>query len=86
MTDMTIVILTRDEEANIRRCIESVKGLARRIVVVDSGSIDRTLEIAKELGADIYSHEWKHYADQFNWALDNTDIQTKWVFRFDADE
>lgn len=86
MTDMTIIILTRDEEVNIRRCIESVKGLAKRIVVVDSGSTDKTIEIAKSLGADIYLHPWKHYADQFNWALDNTSINTKWVFRFDADE
>lgn len=83
---MTIIILTRDEEVNIRRCIESVKGLAKRIVVVDSGSTDKTIEIAKSLGADIYLHPWKHYADQFNWALDNTSINTKWVFRFDADE
>ena len=83
---MTIIILTKDEEVNIRRCIESVKGLAKRIVVVDSGSSDKTIEIAQSLGADIYSHPWKHYADQFNWALDNTDINTKWVFRFDADE
>ena len=86
MTDMTIIILTKDEEANIRRCIGSVQGLAKRIVVVDSGSTDKTIEIARELGAEIYSHPWKHYADQFNWALDNTEIQTKWVFRFDADE
>lgn len=83
---MTVIILTKDEEANIRRCIESVQGLAKRIVVVDSGSTDKTIEIAQEMGAEIYSHPWKHYADQFNWALDNTDIQTKWVFRFDADE
>ena len=86
MTDMTIIILTKDEEVNIRRCIESIKGLAKRIVVVDSGSTDKTIEIARSLGADIYSHPWIHYADQFNWALDNTNINTKWVFRFDADE
>lgn len=86
MTDMTIIILTKDEEANINRCIESVKGLAKRIVVVDSGSTDKTVEIARSLGAEIYYHPWKHYAGQFNWALDNTDINTKWVFRFDADE
>lgn len=86
MTDMTIIILTKDEELNIRRCIQSVKGLARRIVLVDSGSTDKTIEIAKSLGAEVYSHAWKHYADQFNWALDNTDIRTTWVFRFDADE
>ena len=83
---MTIIILTKDEEANIRRCIESVKGLAKRIVVVDSGSTDSTIEIATSLGAEVFSHPWKHYADQFNWALDNTGIDTKWVFRFDADE
>lgn len=86
MTDMTIIILTKDEEANIRRCIESVKGLAKRVIVVDSGSTDKTIDIASELGADIFSHPWKHYADQFNWALDNTGINTKWVFRLDADE
>ena len=86
MTDMTIIILTRDEEANITRCIKSVQGLGKRIVVVDSGSTDRTIELAKALGAEVYSHPWKHYADQFNWALDNTEINTKWVFRFDADE
>ena len=49
MTDMTIIILTQDEEANIRRCIDSVKGLAKRIVVVDSGSTDKTIEIAQEM-------------------------------------
>ncbi len=86
MVDMTVIILTKDEEANIKRCIESVQSLAKRIVVVDSGSTDNTVVIAKALGADIYRHPWKHYADQFNWALDNTDIKTKWVFRFDADE
>ena len=84
--DLTVVILTKNEEKNLNRCIESVVDIAKRIVVVDSGSIDSTLEIAKSYGACIYSREFDNYANQFNWAIDNTNIETKWVFRFDADE
>ncbi len=84
--DITAVILTKNEERNLGRCIESVKDLAERIVVVDSGSTDRTLQIAREYGADVYEHPFRHYADQFNWALDHTGIDTLWVYRIDADE
>ena len=87
MTDITVVILTKNEEANIERCINSVKDWVARVVVVDSGSTDRTVEFAEKLGAEIYHHEpFVDYAKQFNWAIDNTNISTKWVFRFDADE
>ena len=87
MNDITAIILTKNEEVNIRRCIESIIGLADRIVVVDSGSTDNTITIAEELGAEVYRNEpFVHYARQFNWALDNVDIRTKWVFRIDADE
>ena len=86
MNDITAIILTKNEEKNIERCINGIKDLADRIVVVDSFSTDSTVEIAKSLGAEIYTHAWKHYADQFNWALDNTDVNTKWVYRIDADE
>lgn len=84
--DITAIILTKNEELNIRRCIESLQDLPDRIVVVDSGSTDATVQIAKTLGAEIYVHPFKHYADQFNWALKNTDIKTTWVYRIDADE
>lgn len=83
---ITAIILTKNEEKNLRNCINSILSLAERIVVVDSGSTDRTIEIAEELGAEIYSHPFLHYADQFNWALDHTGIDTKWVYRIDADE
>lgn len=83
---ITAVILTKNEELNIERCIKSVKGLVNRIVVVDSGSTDRTVLIAQNLGADIYLHPFTNYARQFNWALDHTDISTMWVYRIDADE
>lgn len=87
MNDLTAVILTKNEEINIERCIHSLKGLADRIVVVDSGSTDKTVEMAESLGAEIYEHTpFIHYAAQFNWALDHVDIKTKWVYRIDADE
>ena len=87
MNDITAIILTKNEELNIARCITSIKGLADRIVVVDSGSTDKTMDIAKGLGAEIYQHEpFEHYAKQFNWALDHVNVQTKWVYRIDADE
>lgn len=87
MNDITAIILTKNEELNIERCLKSLNGVVDRICVVDSGSTDRTIEIAKINGAEIFYHEpFKHYAAQFNWSLDNVGIKTKWVYRIDADE
>ncbi|MBQ7115228.1 MAG: glycosyltransferase family 2 protein [Clostridia bacterium] len=86
MNDITVIILTKNEEANIKRCILSVKELATRIIVVDSGSTDKTCDIAKEVGAEVVVHPFITHGKQFNWALDTLDIKTKWVFRLDADE
>lgn len=86
MIDITIVILTKNEEINLPDCLESVKDFAKRTVVVDSESTDNTLNIARNYGADVYIHPFENYARQFNWGLDCTDITTKWTFRLDADE
>lgn len=86
MADLTAIILTKNEELNIKACIDSIKSIAKRIVVVDSYSTDKTIEIAKELGADVFQHPFEDYAAQFNWAIDNVNIDTKWVYRIDADE
>lgn len=86
MVDLTAIILTKNEEKNIEKCIESITPIAKRIVVVDSFSDDRTVELAKKAGADVYQNPFINYATQFNWGLDNTDIKTKWVLRIDADE
>ena len=87
MVDLTAIILTKDEEQNIATCIGRLKGFAARIVVVDSGSADRTLEIARGLGADVYVHQpYCDYAAQFNWGIENTGIDTEWIMRVDADE
>lgn len=87
MTDITVIILTKNEENDIERCIRSVEGWVKRIVVVDSGSTDRTTDIAKDLGVEVVVHEpFLDYAKQFNWAIDHLEIKTTWVFRLDADE
>ena len=86
MADVTAIVLTRNEEKNLPDCIRSVGNFARRVVVVDSGSSDRTVEIAREMGADVLEHPFQCYAWQFNWALDNAGIDTEWVLRLDADE
>lgn len=86
MENVTAIIITKNEEANIEKCINSIKDLCERIVVVDSGSTDATTSIAESLGADVYVHEFEYYAKQWNWGLDNCDIKTKWVIRVDADE
>jgi glycosyltransferase involved in cell wall biosynthesis len=83
---LTVIILTRDEERHIARAIASVKGLATRILVVDSGSTDRTLDIARDQGAEVLFNPWRNHATQFNWALDQLDEGTGWVMRLDADE
>lgn len=95
MTDLTVVILTKNEEKNLRKCVESFRGVAKRFVIVDSFSTDGTEVLCKELntelqkigsGLDFYQNKWVSYADQLNWGLQNTGIDTEWSMRMDADE
>lgn len=86
MIDVTAVILTKNEEINLPECLESLKGFAKRILIIDSGSTDSTLEVAKNYGADVLNHSFENYARQFNWGLDNGNITTRWTLRLDADE
>lgn len=83
---VTAIILTKNEEKNIEDCIISISDFAERTVVVDSGSDDDTVLLAKNLNAEVYEHKFENYARQFNWAIDNTGIDTKWILRLDADE
>lgn len=86
MADLTVIILTKNEEKNLEKCIRSFRGAARRFVIVDSFSTDHTVELARKLGADVYQNPWTDYATQLNWGLTHTDIQTAWTMRMDADE
>ena len=86
VADLGVIILTYNEEANLAHCLASVQNLTREIFVVDSGSSDRTKEIAEGFGASVVVHEFKNQAEQFNWALDNLPLSTDWILKLDADE
>lgn len=83
---LTVVILTFNEEKHVERAIASVQRIANEIVVVDSGSTDQTVEIARNLGAKILTHRWVNHAHQFNWAIDQLQFSRGWILRLDADE
>lgn len=83
---LSVIVLTYNEEANLPACLESLNGLPCELFVVDSGSSDRTLEIAERYSAAIRHHDFDDYAAQRNWALDNLPIRTPWVLNIDADE
>lgn len=84
--ELSVVLLTFNEEIHIERCLKSLLPIAKNIFVVDSYSTDRTVEMAESLGAKVFQNEWVNYAQQFQWGLDNCPIDTKWVMRMDADE
>lgn len=86
MADLTTIILTYNEELNIKDCIKSVKKISKRIIVIDSFSSDKTIEIAKSMGAEVHQHKFINHAKQFKYALSISNIKTRWVFRIDADE
>lgn len=82
---LTIVILTKNEEDNLPRCLD---GIPNRypIVIVDSGSTDRTISIAKERGCTVYENPWPGFAEQRNFALQRCNIKSRWILFVDADE
>ena len=86
--NLSVVIITFNEEANLARTLESVKPLVAEgkgeIIIVDSGSTDRTVEIARSFGAKVFAEEWKGYAAQKNSAIDKA--TGDWILSLDADE
>ena len=81
-----VVIQTFNEEVNLPHTLASVKGLAENVFIVDSGSTDRTREIAEEAGATFVHHDWEGYARQKNWALKHLPFESDWTLILDADE
>ncbi|PUB12131.1 glycosyltransferase family 2 protein [Yoonia sediminilitoris] len=86
MTELTAIILTKNEELHIARAIASVRAIATQILVVDSGSTDQTVALAQQAGARVLQNPWRNYASQFNWGLDQIGGASGWVLRLDADE
>lgn len=80
------VILTYNEEANIAQALDSVKGWANEIFVLDSFSTDQTIEIAERYGCHVAKNKFVNYAKQRNYAIDHLPIHSEWVFFLDADE
>lgn len=81
---ISVVMITLNEEKDLPSALKSVKKLADEIVVVDSGSTDKTVEIAKKFGAKVYEREFDNYANQKNFALSKA--KGDWVLALDADE
>lgn len=84
MPSLSVVIITKNEERNIARCLDSVKDIADDIVVVDSFSTDRTQEICAAYNLHFYPTKWKGYSETKNYA--NSLAEYDWIFSIDADE
>lgn len=82
---VSVVILTFNEQVNIKDCIRSC-AWCDDIHVLDSGSTDRTVELAREAGAQVHFNKFKSFGDQRNWAIDNIACRHPWHFHLDADE
>ena len=80
---ITATIITLNEERNIARALESLR-CADEILIVDSGSVDRTIELAEKLGARVYEGGWRGFAGQKNWAAEQA--RNDWILSLDADE
>ena len=83
---LAVVILAYNEEANIAQALASVAGWAGEILVLDSLSTDRTLEIARRFGCLVAQNKFENYAKQRNYALEHLPIHSEWVLFLDADE
>ncbi|MFN7918886.1 MAG: glycosyltransferase family 2 protein [Bryobacteraceae bacterium] len=84
--NLSVVVLTFNEEANLARCLASMVNLGAPLFVVDSGSTDNTRAIARSFGALVVEHPFRTHAEQWRWALDNVPLTTNWVLALDADQ
>ena len=85
MATLALSMIVRDAESTLDRCLESARGLCDEIVIADTGSIDRTQEVARAAGARVFSIPWENdFARARNRALDA--VQSDWVLVLDADE
>ncbi len=83
---ISIIILTWNDEIQIGNCLASIRGLSDDVIVVDSYSTDRTLDICRACGAKVFQNPFVNQAIQFNWALDNVPLKHDWILRLDSDE
>ena len=84
--NLSVIILTRNEEANIGQALLSVCGWAKKVFIVDSFSEDTTVAISRRWGGDVYQFAFEGYSQQRNRALTELPIETEWILFLDADE
>lgn len=81
---LSLFVITKNSEAMLSACLKSVQGLADEIIIVDSYSVDKTLDIAKQYGALIFQREFTNFQDQKQFALNK--CSGEWVLNLDSDE
>lgn len=83
---ITVILSVKNEELNLPSCLEKLKRFSQ-IIVVDSGSTDKTKEIAIEKGAEVLQFQWNgKFPKKRNWALQNANLENEWILFLDADE
>ena len=83
---LSVIFITKNEEFHIGNAIDNVYDIAEEVFVVDSGSTDKTVEIAEAKGARVLFHAFEGFGMQWNWALANCPVKTKWTMKMDPDE
>jgi glycosyltransferase involved in cell wall biosynthesis len=83
---LTAIVLSHNEEMHIERCIASILQVTPHVLVIDSFSTDKTVELATACGAMVLQHPFSTHASQLNWGLGQIPADSDWVLRVDADE
>ncbi|MBI1301623.1 MAG: glycosyltransferase [Alphaproteobacteria bacterium] len=86
MISVSVIVVTKNEEHNIARCLDAIKGFSE-VIVADSNSTDKTVEIAEKHGAKVINFDWnRQYPKKRQYCLDHLEMKNDWVFWVDADE
>ncbi len=83
--DVTLALITKNEEKNLQNCLSTFEGVWNHLLIVDTGSTDKTIDVAKKYGAEVQHFDWiNDFSAARNFALDH--IKTKWTMMIDADD
>ena len=83
---IAVIVLCQNEATHLTRLLKNCAEFASEIYIIDSGSTDLTIEVARAAGAIVLQHSFVNYAQQFQWALDTIKTDCEWIMRLDADE
>ena len=83
---ISAVVLTYNEELNLRNCLKSISDLVDEIIIIDSFSTDKTIEIAEEFNSIVYQNKFDTHSKQWKWALEHAQINNEWILGLDSDQ